>query len=298
MTDADLPRQSDFPTTQFTTGGQQGPYETQQMPVAPPPQSSMPPGGGLPPGYVGGQPAWDGGISTPGKKWYQKWWVWLLIILGGLILISVLANLGGSSESDDLPAVTPDTEQSEVVPEEEVGEASDQVGALLSVARANLELEGFDVEAVSDSGKSIFVEGNWMVVTQAQNGSKVLLTVQAIEGADDEDQESTTQDTPATPSADMTTGQKNAVRSAEQYLAFTAFSRSGLIEQLEFEGFSNEDATFAVDRVNPDWNEQAALSAQTYLEFTSFSRSGLIEQLVFEGFTAEQAEYGVSAAGY
>ena len=93
--------------------------------------------------------------------------------------------------------------------------------------------------------------------------------------------------------------QQNAVRKAEDYLDYTAFSRSGLINQLvEFEGFSTEDATFAVDQITVDWNEQAAKKAKDYLDYTAFSRSGLINQLVeFEGFTPEQAEYGVATTG-
>jgi hypothetical protein len=81
-------------------------------------------------------------------------------------------------------------------------------------------------------------------------------------------------------------------------LNFTNFSRQGLIEQLEYEGFSVEDATFAVDTIVIDWNEQAALSAESYLSFSSFSRQGLFDQLLYEGFTPEQAEYGVTAVGY
>mgnify|MGYP000937098731 CR=1 FL=1 len=96
----------------------------------------------------------------------------------------------------------------------------------------------------------------------------------------------------------LTMGQKNALSKAKDYLDFAAFSRSGLIEQLEFEGFSNEDAAYAVDNCGADWNEQAAIKAQDYLDFSSFSRSGLIEQLEFEGFTTEQAEYGVKEVGY
>jgi SOS response regulatory protein OraA/RecX len=95
----------------------------------------------------------------------------------------------------------------------------------------------------------------------------------------------------------MTGGQRNAVRSANSYLEYTSFSRQGLIEQLEYEDYSTEDATFAVDYVAPDWNEQAAKSAESYLEYTSFSRQGLIDQLVYEGFTYEQAQYGVDQTG-
>lgn len=97
---------------------------------------------------------------------------------------------------------------------------------------------------------------------------------------------------------ELTTGQKNALAKAASYLSFTSFSYSGLVDQLKFEGFSDEDSVFAADHCGADWNEQAALKAQSYLEFMSFSRQGLIDQLLFEGFTYEQAEYGVSAVGY
>lgn len=96
----------------------------------------------------------------------------------------------------------------------------------------------------------------------------------------------------------MTTGQKNALRKAESYLDTMAFSREGLIEQLEFEGYSNEDATFAVDNCGADWKEQAAKKAKSYLDTMAFSRDGLIEQLEYEGFTNEEAVYGVTANGY
>jgi hypothetical protein len=94
-----------------------------------------------------------------------------------------------------------------------------------------------------------------------------------------------------------TISQQNALRKAGDYLKYTAFSRPGLIGQLEFEKYSTEDATWAVDRVTVDWNEQSAKKAKSYLEYSSFSRSGLIDQLLFEGYTPEQAEYGVSKTG-
>lgn len=94
-----------------------------------------------------------------------------------------------------------------------------------------------------------------------------------------------------------TAGQRNARRSVVSYLNTGAFSRKGLITQLEFEGYSTADATYAVDAVSPDWNAQAAKSAKNYLEISGFSRSGLIQQLEFEGFTRQEAEYGVNEAG-
>ena len=94
-----------------------------------------------------------------------------------------------------------------------------------------------------------------------------------------------------------TAGQKNARAKAKTYLDIMAFSRSGLIKQLNFEGFSDSDATYAVGAITVDWNQQAALKAKTYLDIMAFSRSGLITQLLFDGFTKSQAEYGVSKTG-
>jgi hypothetical protein len=98
-------------------------------------------------------------------------------------------------------------------------------------------------------------------------------------------------------SASVSISKLNAARTAVSYLSLTAFSREGLIKQLEFEGFSKEDATYGTDAAKADWNEQAAKAAKAYLKLTSFSRSGLIEQLVFEGYTQEQAESGVNTTG-
>jgi hypothetical protein len=104
-------------------------------------------------------------------------------------------------------------------------------------------------------------------------------------------------DFPSDPSrSKITSAMENAIGTAESYLDYTAFSRTGLIDQLEFEGYATADATFAVDYLNVDWNKQAVKSAEDYLDYSSFSRQGLIDQLVFEGFTYDQAVYGVNKA--
>ncbi len=95
-----------------------------------------------------------------------------------------------------------------------------------------------------------------------------------------------------------TLGEKNAAAKALSYLRYSAFSREGLIDQLEFEGFSHTEAVYGADQSGADWYEQAAKKAEQYLKYSSFSRSGLIDQLEFEGFTRSQAEYGVKAVGY
>lgn len=96
---------------------------------------------------------------------------------------------------------------------------------------------------------------------------------------------------------ELTLEQQNAVTTALDYIDFMAFSRSGLIDQLEYEGYSSDDATLVVDHIGVDWNQQAEFMAQQYLDTMSFSRDGLIEQLEYEGFSHDQAVHGVDKAG-
>ncbi|MBE0506640.1 MAG: Ltp family lipoprotein [Marinospirillum sp.] len=101
----------------------------------------------------------------------------------------------------------------------------------------------------------------------------------------------------------LTGPQENAVRSAQQYLSISGFSRSGLIEQLSSDygdGYKVSDATVAVDSLNIDWNKQAIRSAKQYLSISGFSCNGLINQLsssAGDKYTESQARYGAQQAG-
>lgn len=141
----------------------------------------------------------------------------------------------------------------------------------------------------------------------------MIIIICVAAGSGDENEDSSLTNEPANPqqtqnpsssgsdsnNANNTTiGERNALRSAKNYLNTMPFSYSGLIKQLEFEGYSNAEATYAADHCDANWKEQAAKSAKRYLDTMAFSREGLIRQLEFEGFTREQAVYGVEANGY
>ena len=93
------------------------------------------------------------------------------------------------------------------------------------------------------------------------------------------------------------TGTEGALAKAESYLRSSAFSYSGLIDQLEYSGFSTYEATYAADNCGADWNEQALRKARSYLDSSAFSYTGLINQLEYSGFTPEQAKYGADRCG-
>ena len=119
------------------------------------------------------------------------------------------------------------------------------------------------------------------------------------EATEDEATEEPTEE--AVPEETITKSQEQALRKAEEYLSFQAFSKAGLVNQLtsEIEGFDEADAKWAVAQLDVDWKEQAAKKAEEYLEFQAFSRSGLINQLTseIEGFTEAQAEYAADKVG-
>lgn len=238
-----------------------------------------------------------------------------LVLFVLLIAIVAAIGAGATSAADDAPATTEAaTEAPEPEPSEEPAtfEMPDVVGMNLQEAQDLLQSLGsymLDQQDASGEDRLQLLDSNWKVCSQQPapgvesplEATVVLASVKSDEYCPGEEPaEPTTQaaapEQPASGS-DMTVAQSNAVRTAEDYLAFIAFSRQGLIEQLEYEGYSNSDATFAVDHITVDWNEQAAEKAQDYLDMMGFSRSGLIDQLMYEGFTRSEAEYGASAVG-
>ncbi|ACZ23269.1 protein of unknown function (DUF1535) [Sanguibacter keddieii DSM 10542] len=193
---------------------------------------------------------------------------WVLPTVVGVVALLVGVGIGGSGSSEpaDEPtaaASTTPADTSEV----------DDLKASLEAAEARVG----ELETEVEEAKAAVPEEPVATVTEEP--------VEAAPPAE-------------APAPDLSLSQQNAVGSAQSYLDYSAFSRTGLIGQLEFEGFSTDDATFAVDHIAPDWNAQAAESAQSYLDYSAFSRQGLIDQLVFEGFSVTEAEFGVAAVGY
>ena len=103
---------------------------------------------------------------------------------------------------------------------------------------------------------------------------------------------------PTTTRREPTTGEKNALWAAHNYLDVMAFSKEGLEDQLEYESYTRLEIAYAINNCGADWKEQAVLKAQSYLDVMPFSREGLIDQLEYEGFTHNEAVYGVDHSDY
>jgi len=196
-----------------------------------------------------------------------------------------------------------------------IAETPDVLGLRLNAAEDVLDEAGVSstaYDAMSD--RMILNKSNWIVFSQETVGERAVSLGVVKPGEDPNTPTTTTTEASTTtiqastttiqrptsttvPEPEFTRAEENAIQKARDYLDFTSFSRSGLIDQLEYEGFTTAEATLAVDYLDVDWNEQAWMKAEEYLDFTSFSRSGLIDQLEFEGFTRDQAIYGVDKAG-
>ena len=59
---------------------------------------------------------------------------------------------------------------------------------------------------------------------------------------------------------------ENAIESAEAYSNVFAYSKKELIEQLKYEGFSEEIAECAAKSINANWKENCVRSAYSYLD--------------------------------
>ncbi len=106
-----------------------------------------------------------------------------------------------------------------------------------------------------------------------------------------------------TTSSGSSVPEQNAINSAKQYLQTQAFSKQGLIDQLDSsfgDKFPAGVATAAVNSLNVNWDAEAVQAAKQYLQTESFSCQGLIQQLSSSfgsKFTPAQAQYGAQKVG-
>ncbi len=215
----------------------------------------------LPPPPADAQPPLPPGTpqSQPAKPWWKKRWGIALIVVAALFVIGSISNLsaGGSGDAAS-PSPTGVAEVSEAPAETEEPTASEEPAPEATTSP----------EATPDPTPEPTAEA-----TQAPDPIPA------------------PKPTPA-----LTASQRNAIAKAQDYLDYTSFSRSGLIDQLVYEGFTKTVSTFAVDSLKVNWKEQSYLKAQDYLEYSSFSLPSLIDQLEYEGFTKAQAKYGATKA--
>jgi len=245
------------------------------------------------------------------KPFYKRTWFFVVV---GLVVVGLISTAFAGEE--DVTSNPTATESQESVAQVVALVVPDLVGENASDASEELEILGFTeitLQDVSEDERFVVLPTNWFVCemkpeptnTLDSDKTLVLLVVKNTESCESGgSDESATDSSPSegseaeatkTATPNETTSQRNARQSAESYLGYSSFSRTGLIDQLLYEEYSRADAEYAVDAVDANWNVQAAGSAEGYLSYSAFSRSGLVDQLLYEGFTDSEAEYGVAS---
>ncbi len=119
----------------------------------------------------------------------------------------------------------------------------------------------------------------------------------------DTEEAETTEQEPVEPQAeaqsDVPTEYLSALRKAETYSDMMHMSKVGIYEQLISEygdQFTEEAATYAMENLVADWNENALEKAYNYAETMYMSKAGIYDQLISEygeKFTEEEAQYAI-----
>lgn len=234
--------------------------------------------------------AQDGQNAPPG--WYptpdgtQRYW-------DGAQWTEAVAPAGGQVGEDPLPGPAPVGEPAETRPWFKKKRFILPIAAVLLIGV--LSQLGGDDESTTAAETPTTAATEETTAAEVEETSEPDVTTEPEE----EPEEVEEVEEPVDDGPDLTPGQDNALRAAQNYLETMPFSRQGLIDQLSSEfgnGFDVEDATFAVDNLTVDWQEQAVRQAESYLETMPFSRQGLIDQLSSEfgsQHTLEDATYAV-----
>lgn len=133
--------------------------------------------------------------------------------------------------------------------------------------------------------------------TELKNESKVTssnVESKITSSASESKTESKVESSKSASENDVPTQYQEVLDEAKSFIEFGEYSYSGLIEILEFVGYSNDEAEFAALNCNADWNNEAVQCAESYLDFKNMTKDELYGQLEYEGFTKEQISYALS----
>lgn len=223
---------------------------------------------------------------APARKSKKTAWIIGGSIAAGVIVISSVASAIGGGGKPEVSEEKPAASTATTVDEEPVEEPAvmvavpDVTGQTATEALVALAAAGLTPPAITELADPLakVLSTSPAAGTEVEEGTEITLTLE---------------EKPA-----FTMAQQNAISTAQDYLDYSGFSRTGLIDQLEYEGFSTADATFGADNAGADWNAECAETAQQYLDYSSFSRQGLYDQLAYEGFLPAEIEFGLAAVGY
>lgn len=206
------------------------------------------------------------------KPFYKKWWFWIIVV------VVIICLSGNSSDDTTNNATNNDTQKNRV--EVSVVDFSSMNRNDVQAWFENNKINGIISEEYSDTiEKGQFVSQSIAANTIAHEGDKMKVIYSL--------------------GKEPTIGQKNALKKAESYSKMMHMSKSAIYNQLTSEygeGFTIEEAQYAIDNISADWKANALEKAKSYQTNMSMSKSAIYKQLTSEygeKFTAEEAQYAI-----
>lgn len=212
--------------------------------------------------------------EAPKKKAiYKKWWFWLIIVI-------VLAiGIGASNDTTNTTSST-NTYQNNNKVEVVMADFSTMTKEAIQEWFKTNKINGKISEEYSDSvAKGQFVSQSIETNAIIHEGDKVTVVYSL--------------------GKEPTIGQKNALKKAQSYSESMYMSKAKIYKQLTSqygEGFSKDEAQYAIDNINADWKENALKKAKSYQSSMSMSKSKIYQQLTSpygEEFTKDEAQYAI-----
>lgn len=211
------------------------------------------------------------------KPFYKKVWVWAIFIFFIFVLIA--------SKTPNEPSKYGKDNKEEVVQKKNVPEVT--IADFSKMSKEEIQnwfdtnkMKGTIVEEYSDTiEKGAFVSQSIESEKVAHQGDKIKVIYSL--------------------GKEPTMGQKNALSKAKSYANTMHMSKSRIYNQLTSnygEGFTAEEANYAIENLDVDWKRNALEKAKSYQNTMHMSKSRIKNQLTSnygEGFTAEEAEYAI-----
>lgn len=205
------------------------------------------------------------------KPFYKKIWFWVLII----IIITAAAS-AGTSKSDK-----------EEIKYEKNKKVKISVIDMSSLTEAEIDTwcQNNKINCISKNEYSDTVPKN-SFIRQSVNAEKIIYEGEKIYIYYSLGKE-------------PTKGELNALKKAESYSNNLYMSKKGIYKQLTSEygeGFSKEEAQYAIDNMTADWKANALEKAKSYQENLNMSKKAIYKQLISEygeQFTNEEAQYAI-----
>lgn len=197
----------------------------------------------------------------------------LLIIISTIFIIGLVAGLGGSEKGNN-----PDVKKSDVIVE--------------VVDFSHMDQNAFDTWCKEKNINGI-VEREYS--DTVEYGKYISQSIKSGETIYEGDQVKLVLSLGKEP----TTEQKNALEKAQSYYDLMNMSKQGIYDQLTSEygeAFNQEDAQYAIDHLDVDYDAAALKSAKSYFETMNMSKQSIFDQLISEygdQFTQEEAQYAI-----